>query len=114
MKTFTGFYPATSAATNYTSGPIALGDAGNFFVGYTFSGSDVAGTLSLECSTTLDFTRSWPVANSSTAITNSADGYLTYSDQNFPFVRVKWVYTSGTGNLTLDVCVREPYIARGG
>lgn len=114
MKNYTNFYPATTAATSFTSGAIALGDAGNVFIGYTISGSNVAGTISVIASTTADFTRSWTVSNTSTSITNSADGYFNLSDLNAPYVAVVWAYSSGTGNITLDVCVKEPYITRGG
>lgn len=114
MRNYTNFIPAQSAATSFTSGPINIGDAGNVFVGYTLSGSNVAGTLLLECSTERDFTNYWTVSNSSTSITNSADGYLNVTDINCQFIRVKWTYTSGTGNITIDVSIREPYIAHGG
>jgi len=114
MRPYLAFYPTTTAATSFTSAPIALGDAGNAFIGYTISGADVAGTISLQCSVDAAFTRPLTVTNSSTSITNSADGYFQITDASYPFVRVVWAYSSGTGNITVDVSIREPYIARGG
>lgn len=108
------FLPTQSAAADLRTGPINVGDYGNYFIGVTFSGADVVGTLTLEASATKDFARSWTVANSSTAITASGDAYWNISDVNYPYVRVFWDYTSGTGNITIDYTIRQPRLWGGG
>lgn len=106
MKVYPLFVPTRSAAADYTSGALSLGQTGSFWIGVTFSGSDVAGTLSLQCSATKDFARPFTVANTSTAITSSAEANFNLTDQNYPYVRVFWDYTSGTGNISVDAAVR--------
>jgi hypothetical protein len=107
------FLPATSAAGDVRTGPIAVQDYGNIAVGATFSGSDLAGSVSLEASFTRDFTRSFAVGTP-TAVTAASDVLLNVSDINYPWVRVFWDYTSGTGNITVDYSIRQPKIWGGG
>lgn len=107
------FLPATSAAADVRTGPISVLDYGNYFIGVTFSGADLAGTLYLEASATPDFTRFWLV-EAGTAITSAADVIFNRSDVNYPYVRLFWDYTSGTGNITVDVTIRQPKIWGGG
>ena len=107
------FLPTQSAAADLRTGPINVGDYGNYFIGVTFSGNDVVGTLTLEASATPDFARYWNVEAGS-AVTASGDVYFIKSDVNYPYVRLFWDYTSGTGNITVDYTIRQPKIWGGG
>lgn len=105
MKRFSGFIASTSAASFSASPALPVGDGGNYFICVIISGSDVAGTLKLQAS---DNATDWfDVANSSTAITASADAMWNISDVNYPYVRVAWTYTSGTGNISGRATIRE-------
>lgn len=105
--------PTDTAVTNFATGPFNVGDAGNYFFGVTFTGANVIGTLTLEASSTPDFTNFWVVTGSSQAVASSANKYYDTTLCSYPYVRLRWAYTSGTGNITVEGTCREPYVHRG-
>jgi hypothetical protein len=113
MRIWDSFIPIQTAVTNFTSSAIPTGDNGNVAVGVTITGADVVGTLSLQAAFTQDFARPFLI-QTATAVTASADTLINLTDINYPYVRVVWVYTSGTGNLTVDVSIRQQILNRGG
>lgn len=113
MIIFAPFVQPVSNSTFTVSGPIHVSDYGNFFIGLTISGSDVVGTATLEASATENFARFWTVTGSSQAVTASSDPYWNISDVSYNYVRVRWTNTSGTGNITVDATMRQPFIQRG-
>lgn len=107
------FLPATSAAVDRNIGPISLMDYGNYWIGVTFSGADVAGSLQLQGAATQDFARPFNIG-SPVAITSSAEASFTGDGVSYPFIRLAWDYTSGTGNITVDYAIRQPKLWGGG
>lgn len=96
---------ATSAAVDVTAGWLDLGDYTGYSIDCTLSGSNVAGTLKLECSN--DKTTVVDVPSSSQAITSSADHIYNVSDAQYRYVRADWTATSGTGNLTVNGIIKQ-------
>lgn len=113
MRVFPAFLPSQSAATDYTSPGIPVGDNGNIAVGVTLSGADVVGSISIFGAMTEDFARPY-LLQTATAVTASADTLVSINDINLPWVRIFWDYTSGTGNIIIDVSIRQQLLNRGG
>lgn len=99
--------PTQSAAADITSAAMELGDIDTFSVAVDFTGSNVAGTLTLECSNTSATSGFTTVASSSQSVTNSADHMWSVSGAAYRWVRVFWDYTSGTGNITARFVGKE-------
>lgn len=108
-------YPVTTAATAFSSAPLLLNDSSSAYIQVLISGSDVVGTLSLQASA--DNVTYVTVAGSTQAITASADHAWNVSGLAAKYLRVVWAYTSGTGNISIQVNVKNPtvtpVIARG-
>lgn len=96
---------AASAATFTTSEWVDLGDLKAFGMEILVSGSNVVGTFTLQCSVSKDTFAT--VANSSQAITASADVVYDVTVSGYRYVRLAFTYTSGTGNITAKVVVKE-------
>lgn len=112
MRVYPLWIPAATAATGFTTAPLIIQDNGNFAIGVTITGSDVAGTLSLQGAFEETFARPFLI-QTATAITASADTLYNLSDINYPFVRLLWVYSSGTGNISVDASIRQQILNRG-
>lgn len=105
MKIVNLIYPATSAAVNVTSVPMDLGDLQTYSIAVDFTGSDLAGTLTLESSNdNSDFVT---VASSSQAVTSAASHIWNVTGAGYRYVRVKWTASSGTGNITAKLVAKE-------
>jgi len=96
VKTLT---PTVSAATDFTSGRVEIGDITHFSIQAVFSGSDVAGTFKLQVSN--DGTNFVDLSGASSAISASSDTLLNVSSAGYRYVRYDWDYDSGTGNITV-------------
>ena len=100
----------TSAASTLTSVPYDLGDQSNFAVQVIFSGGggNLVGTLTLEASAD-DYPASnfVTVAGSSQAVAASANHVWNVQDAGYRYIRAKWTYTSGTGNVRISICAKE-------
>lgn len=101
-----------SAATSVKSGFTDLGDLTSFCIDVIITGSDVAGTVALECSR--DGVTVKTVTDSSISITNSADTIYDVAACGYRFVRVSWTYSSGTGNITVKNTIKEHSVKMGG
>ncbi len=112
MRFFDGFIPATSAVTFTNSVSLPIGDNQNFWIGILFTGVDVVGSLKLQGSDNdSDF---WDISGSTQAITASTRHAWNVSDVHYPYVRVVWTYTSGTGNISGRAIVSQQILNRGG
>lgn len=100
----------TSAAGNLTSVPYDLGDQSNFAIQVIFSGGagNLAGTLTLEASAD-DYpaTNFVTVTGSSQVVAASANHVWNVQDAGYRYVRAKWAFTSGTGNVKISICAKE-------
>ena len=100
----------TISSTNATvftfSGPFNLGEAESYSVQINFSGANVVGTLVLQASN--DSTNWVDIATTSTAVTASASALFSEGSAQWLYLRVKWTYTSGTGNLSGLVVAKQP------
>jgi len=113
MIFFPLFYPATTAATGFTTPGINVGDYGNLSAAVFITGADVVGTLSVQGAIEPTFAR--PVLmQTATAVTASADVLVSLPYVGLPYIRFVWVYTSGTGNISIDVSLLVPKIWAGG
>lgn len=112
MKIWDSFIPTASAVTGFTSAAIPTGDNQNVAIGVTITGTDVVGTLTLQAAFTQDFARPFLI-QAATAVTASADTLFNLTDIHYPYVRIVWTYTSGTGNITVDVSIGQQILNRG-
>lgn len=98
---------ATSAAVNVTSAYYDLQDLNRFSVVNVFSGGagNLAGTMVLQAS--YDATTWFTVANSSTAVTSAANVMYDVNEAGYRYVRSNWTFSSGTGNLTVAIHIKE-------
>lgn len=102
--------PTQSAAADVTSAAMELGDINNFSISVDFTGSNLAGTLTLECSNESATTGFTTVASSTQNVTSSADHMWSVSGAGYRWVRVFWDYTSGTGNITAKFVGKEQLV----
>lgn len=98
---------ATSAAVNITTARYDLQDLTAFSVACVFSGGagNLAGTLILQAS--LDDVTYFTVNNSSISVTSSANQYYDVTKAGYRYIRANWAATSGTGNLTVNIHIKE-------
>jgi hypothetical protein len=88
-----------SAGANADSGVLDLVDltTASFYIAFT--GSNVAGTLTLQGS--VDGTTFFDYPGSSQSVTSSTGHIYDLNPTGVRYFRVHWVYTSGTGNITV-------------
>lgn len=104
MKSYT-LIDNQDASITITSVELGLGDLDKFSIHANFTGVTLAGTLSLECSN--DNTDWVMVENSDQVVASAASHMWNVSGASYQYVRVKWVPTGGTGNLTCKATVKE-------
>ena len=108
MKTVTLIATATGAVDT-TSAAFDLGNIQTFSVQVDFSGTDLVGTLTLQCSNAS--TGPWTtVTSSSQAVTASADHTWNVTGAGYRYVRVFWDYTSGTGNIGAVLVTKDTIV----
>lgn len=95
-----------SAAANYTSPKFDLGENESYSVQVNFTGADVAGTLVLQASN--DGQKWVDITSTSTNVTASATQLYSEGSAQWLYVRLKWTYTSGTGNLSAIMLAKQP------
>lgn len=109
---------SASAATSANSVPVQLDDLTILAIQVTFTGSNVVGTLKLQASNYPgDGTGIGPsaaaewidVEDSSQAVTASSSHMWNIDGAGFRWVRAVWTYTSGTGNISMNSIVKQPY-----
>ena len=88
-----------SAAANTDSGVLDLVDltTASFYVAFT--GTNVVGTLTLQGS--VDGSTFFDYPSSTQAVTASTGHIYDLNPTGVRYFRVHWVYTSGTGNITI-------------
>lgn len=101
---------ATSAAVDITSASFDLQDLDHFAVSAIFSAGagDLAGTLVLQAS--LDNVTFFNVLNSSISVVTSTSAFYDVTKCGYRYVQVKWTASSGTGNLTVFIHVKDPIV----
>lgn len=103
-----GLISTVDASSSVTSVPYDIGHNTVFSVQVNFSGANLVGTLSLEAS--LDKETWVQVTDSDQAVTASADHQWSVLGAAYRYVRAKWVYTSGAGNITVKAITKRSYI----
>lgn len=96
---------AANAAVNQTSIGVDLGDAQGYSVEVAFSSGTLNGTLTLEAS--VGGTNYATITGSSQAIASGATHIYNITDAEYPYVRLKWVASSGTGTVTALHAIKE-------
>jgi len=99
MKSADLYPPATDGAADSVSAAYDLGDLQTYSIDINFSGSDLIGTLTLQArnSDTSDYVT---VTNSSQAVTAGASHVWNVAGAAYRYVRVNWVWTSGSGTIS--------------
>jgi len=97
-----------SGAASTTSVPFQIDDLTCYSVQIVFSGggSDLVGTLSLEASN--DGTTYITVQGTSYPVTASTNLFYNVADAGYRWARVRWAYTSGTGNMAMTQVIKQP------
>lgn len=98
----------TSAAADVTTQPFDLIDLTSYSVQVVFTGVDVVGSLKLQSS--LDNVTYTDVAGSTQAVAASESHTWNVPETGDRYIRVFWDYTSGTGNITIKIFVKEPIV----
>lgn len=104
---------AATAGSTTQSPALDLGDLRDFSVHVNFSGSNLAGTLSLQAiGTTAEYANSdWvDISNSSQAVTSAASHVWNVTNASYKYVRAVWTYSSGSGNWTVTACLKESIV----
>ena len=107
-------FDAVNAASDRNSIWIDLGEEASFSLGVAFTGTDVAGNLSLQaCISSSDPNVVAPlvvatIEDSTVAVSNSDEVMYSNQQAGYRWVRVVWDYTSGTGNMTAMVQIKTP------
>lgn len=98
--------PLQSGAANATSAYFDLGGKIDFAIQVYFTGSDLAGVLTLEAS--VDPSLGWvKVLDSDQSVTSSAGHIWNVTGAGYRYIRTKWVYTSGTGNIKAVIYLKD-------
>ncbi len=97
--------PTRSAAASVTTQAFDLNDLVRYGMSVVFTGSNVVGSLKLEAS--IDNVNFFDVTGSTQAITASTGQFWEVTVCGYRFVRVDWTYTSGTGNMTIEMAIKE-------
>lgn len=105
MKTVNQIPTTTAVTTPNVGTSFDLGDGGDFSVQVIFTGVNVVGTLTLEASD--DNTNFVTVTNSSQAVTASTGHMWNVTGAGYRYVRPRWVYTSGAGNITANLYFKD-------
>lgn len=98
--------PTQTAAAGITSVYYDLGDLDTYSVQVSFTGVNVVGTLTLESASTDPTVGFVTVLNSSQAIAASGGHMYNVLGAGYRFIRLKWVYTSGAGNIKATIFVK--------
>jgi hypothetical protein len=89
---------STNANSSLTSAFYDLGDNIDYAIQVDFSGSNLAGTLSLQAA--IDPSYGWvDVTDSTQAVINSDDHVWNVTGAGYRYIRVVWTYASGSGNI---------------
>ena len=104
---------SVDATSDVTSVQLNLGHLTTYSIQVNFSGGagNLAGTLTLESS--IDNSTYVTVSGSSQAVTSSGDHLWSVTDAGYRYVRAKWVYTSGTGNIDVKAILKRNFQANG-
>ena len=87
-----------TAATSVTSNSVFVGDGFQCIFQAIFSGSDVVGTINIQYS--LDNINFFGISSTDTYAITDSTGIITAGYPVAKYMRLKWTYTSGTGNIT--------------
>lgn len=115
MREFT-LVNAASAGADAQSGAFDLNDRRDYAIHVNFSGSNLAGTLKLQAIATDSekANNDWvDVANSSQSITSAASHIWNVSGAQYKWVRAAWTYSSGSGNWTVTLAMKDEVITTG-
>jgi hypothetical protein len=102
-----------TAAGSLVTQPIDLADLDKYAIAVIFSGGagNLVGTLTLEGSNDqsppTDFVT---ITGTSQAVATSTNHMWNVNGGNYRFVRVRWVYSSGTGNMKINFTLKENVI----
>lgn len=102
-----------TAAGSLVTQPVDMGDLDKYAMGVIFSGGggNLVGTLTLEGSNDVhpptDFVT---VTGSSQAVAASANHLWNVNGGNYRYIRARWVYSSGTGNMKINFTLKENVI----
>ena len=97
-------------SASFVSVPYDLGDLSVYAMQVVFSGggSNLVGVLTLEASAdSSPATNFVTVTGSSQAVAASASHTWNVQGAGYRYIRVRWVFTSGTGNAVVSICAKE-------
>jgi len=100
--------PVQTGAADLVSNHYDLNDIKAFSAAVTFTGTDLEGTLKLEAS--LDLATWFDVPNSTEAVTASTSVIWSVDPCTYRYIRVNWDYTSGTGNISARLFLKDPIV----
>lgn len=94
-----------SGAASVTTPGFFLNNIRAYGITVEFSGADLAGTLKLQGSA--KGTNWFDITGSSQSVTLATGHMWDVTACGYKWVRVVWTYSSGTGNITIDLDLKE-------
>lgn len=101
--------PTVAAGSAASTANFFLGDCLEYAVQAVFTGSNVAGTFSLNYS--VDGVNFLALSGKSTSISSSGGTILGDSAAYYPWVQISWAYSSGTGNITVTLAAKQIHLS---
>lgn len=101
--------PLINANLGFTTDWVLMGDNLTVFYQTLFTGADVAGTLTVEGSA--DKVHAQPIEDASFDVVSSGLWIFDIQKCGAKYVRLKWVYASGTGNVSVIATVKDIELA---
>ena len=96
---------AVDASGNVTSISFDMGTQQGLAIEVSFSGSTLGGTLSVQCSVSGN---NWAtVPASSTTVASAQTVIYNFFSQNYRYIQIVWVPTTGTGTISALVKITE-------
>lgn len=107
-------FSLASGAGSFVTPPVSIGDLTTFSVFVLFpGGGTLDGTLTLECSKDTVNANYVTITGSSQAVTGSTQHAWSAVGQGYEYVRMRWVYSSGAGNMLAVMQMKETNKVKG-
>lgn len=104
-------FAVQAGTASFTTPPFDLGDLRTFGVFVLFpGGGTLAGTLTLEASPDTTDANFVTVSSTSQAVLASTQHTWSCVEQGYRYVRVRWAFTSGAGNMQILAQLKEFYV----
>ena len=104
-------YSLQSGAASFVTPPFSLGDLRTFAIFVLFpGGGTLDGTLTIEASPDTTEANFVTVTGTTQAVVTSTQHTWSLVEQGYRYVRVRWVFNSGAGNMQILLQLKEFFV----